>query len=67
MESREALLELRREHREPEERTREDEAGTRNEHVCEAIQRVPLALSHVWGVPERRYETSAPTVALVTT
>ena len=49
------------------ERPREDEPGTGHEHVGDAVQRVPLALSHVCGVPARRYETSAATVAFVTT
>ena len=67
VEDRPAILELDRERRETEEGARQHEAGACDHDVRGAVQRVPFALSHVCGVPERRYCTSAATVAFVTT
>ena len=54
VEDRAAVLELRRERREPEQRARQREPDAGDGDVGGAVHRVPFALSHVCGVPERR-------------
>ena len=49
-----AVPELRRERRESDDRARQRETDSGDRHVGRAVHRVPLALSHVCGVPERR-------------
>ena len=49
-----AILELRRERREADDRARQGETDSGDRHVGRAVHRVPLALSHVCGVPVRR-------------
>ena len=67
IENRPAAVELGRQRSGSEDRARQNEAGAGDENVGYAVQRVPLALSHICGVPERMYSTSAATVAFVTT
>ncbi len=49
-----SILELRRDRREHEQRTGEREPDAGDGDVRGPVHRVPLALSHVCGVPERR-------------